>query len=361
MNVFILVGTRPNFIKVTQFKKESSNYDNLDIKIIHTGQHYDHQMADVFFEQFRMEPDYFLEIPSGTPNSQIAEIMLRLEELFNKIGKPDVLLVPGDVNSTLAGALTAQKMGIKLGHIESGLRSLDRSMPEEVNRILTDQISDYCFVTEQSGLDHIDEENLAGKVFFVGNTMIDTLVHFDKEIEASSVLDDYKLTKGNYILMTMHRPATVDNVVGIDKLMDLLNGLTKRQKVLFTIHPRTKTKMQHFGKWDDMQKIDGLIIAGPMDYFAFQKAIKYAKVIITDSGGIQEESTFRHVPCLTLRSNTERPSTVAIGSNTLVEFDLNSIDCYIDDIEKGTYKKGKIPTLWDGKATRRIINNLMEL
>jgi UDP-N-acetylglucosamine 2-epimerase (non-hydrolysing) len=234
-------------------------------------------------------------------------------------------------------------------------------MPEEINRILTDQISDYYFVTEQSGLDHIAEEKLYGKTFFVGNTMIDTLVHFDKEIEEATVLIDYKLKPGKYILMTMHRPATVDNKEGLDSLMDLLKGLTKKHKVLFPIHPRTKAKMQHFGIWDDMLKIDGLIIAGPLDYFAFQKAIKYAKVIITDSGGIQEESTFRQVPCLTLRPNTERPSTLTLGSNTLVKFDIKRISALISDIENGDYKKGEITPLWDGYATERIMKELLKL
>lgn len=359
--IYILIGTRPNFIKVTQFRRISASNHGIEVKLIHTGQHYDAKMADVFFEQFGMYPDYFLETPPGSPNKQIAEIMIRLESLFEKIEKPDYFLVPGDVNSTLAGAITANKMGIKLGHIESGLRSFDRSMPEEINRILTDQISDYYFVTEQSGLDLIQKENLSGKAFFVGNTMIDTLVHFDKEIEESSLLKDHNLKKKNFILMTMHRPATVDNKIGLNKILDLLQNLTRSQTVLFPVHPRTKAKLELFGLWDDIQSINNLIITGPMDYFAFQKAIKYAKVIITDSGGIQEESTYRQVPCLTLRPNTERPSTIDIGSNTLVVFDIDLISKLIEDIEEGKYKLGTIPPLWDGKSTERIIQHLIDL
>jgi len=361
MKIYILIGTRPNFIKVTQFKKGAAKNTNLEIKIIHTGQHYDHKMADVFFEQFGMDPDYFLNTPPGSPNSQMAEIMLRLEVLLEDIGKPDVLLVPGDVNSTLAGALTAEKLGIKLGHIESGLRSFDRTMPEEINRILTDQISDYYFVTEQSGLDHISSEKLHGKAFFVGNTMIDTLVHFDKEIDKATILEDYMLVKGEYILMTMHRPATVDSLEGLIKLKNLIIELTKQNKVLFPIHPRTKSRMDQFGIWDSIANLENLVNLGPVDYFGFQKAVKHAKVIITDSGGIQEESTYRKVPCLTLRPNTERPSTITVGSNTLVNFDFKEISSLISKIERGEYKVGKIPPLWDGHATDRIIKELVSL
>ncbi|NQY08979.1 MAG: UDP-N-acetylglucosamine 2-epimerase (non-hydrolyzing) [Flavobacteriales bacterium] len=361
MKIYVLVGTRPNFIKVTRFKEVAATYSDVDIQIIHTGQHYDRKMADVFFEQFKMQPDYFLDTPPGTPNQQLAEIMIRLEKLFNEIGNPDIFLVPGDVNSTLAGAITASKMNIKLGHIESGLRSFDRTMPEEVNRVVIDHISDFYLVTEQSGLDHIKNENLRGEVFFVGNTMIDTIVKFEDEIDASPVLEENGLKANEYILMTMHRPATVDFSEGLTNVLELLESVTKRFKVLFPIHPRTKSNLEKHGLLGRLEAIENLVIGGPMDYFAFQKSTKNAKLILTDSGGIQEESTFYGVPCLTLRPNTERPITIEVGTNTMITFDIDLIQGLIDDIENGSYKKGEIPELWDGKATERIIKHLMEL
>lgn len=358
--VFILVGTRPNFIKVTRFKEVAKNYPGLEIKIIHTGQHYDHKMADVFFDQFGLRPDYFLETPVGKPNSQIAEIMLRLESLFNEIGLPDVLLVPGDVNSTLAGAITAQKMGIKLGHIESGLRSFDREMPEEVNRIITDQLSDFYFVTEKSGLANIANEKLPGQAWLVGNTMIDTLVVYDKQIVASTIVPDLNI-KGDFVLMTIHRPSNVDSKEGLLKLIDLLKYLDKTLAVVFPVHPRTVTRLKHFGLYDDIKNIKNLVTTEPLGYFEFQKLIRECRFVLTDSGGIQEETTFRQKPCLTLRNNTERPITTEIGTNTLVTFDVGILKQYINDILKDNYKIGQIPKLWDGKATERIVEILTEL
>lgn len=352
--IYILVGTRPNFIKVTRFKQVAENYPGMEIKIIHTGQHYDHKMADVFFEQFALQPDYFLETPSGTPNSQIAEIMLRLEVLFNEIGKPDILLVPGDVNSTLAGALTAQKMGIKLGHLESGLRSFDRDMPEEINRLLTDQLSDYYFITEKSGAENIREEKLSGKPYMVGNTMIDTLVAFEKQIETSTIISDLNI-QSDFVLMTIHRPSNVDTKEGLLKLIALLQYLDKELTVVFPIHPRTIAKLKHFGLYDEVNSLRNLVITEPLGYFEFQKLIKECRFVLTDSGGIQEETSYRQKPCLTLRNNTERPITTEIGTNTLVTFDVDILKQKIREILDGKYKTGKIPDLWDGKATERIL------
>lgn len=358
--ILIVIGTRPNFIKVTQFKKISKKLENIKIKLIHTGQHYDEKMADVFFKQFNIKPEVFLNVPSGSPNSQIANIMLKLEDEYNK-EKPDLVIVVGDVNSTLAGAITANKMGIKLAHLESGLRSFDRTMPEEFNRIVADQLSDIFFVTEKSGYDNlIKEGRKEEEIFFVGNTMIDTLVAFENQIAASDILERLKVGSQKFLLMTMHRPATVDNKAGLTRLIELMEMVSEKYKIVFPIHPRTIKRVGEFDLTKRLKEVKGLIVTDPLDYFAFQKLITSCEFILTDSGGIQEESTFRKKPCLTLRPNTERPSTVDIGTNNLVPFDLKIIQNYISQIEEGTYKKGEIPPLWDGKATNRILDIIAE-
>ena len=357
MKIYILIGTRPNFIKVTQFKKCAQEfYPSIKISIIHTGQHYDEKMADVFFRQFNLIPDHYLNIAPASANKQIAEIMIKLEDLVNEIGKPDILLVPGDVNSTMAGALFANKSGIKLGHIEAGLRSFDKTMPEEHNRIVTDDLTDLFFLTEPSGMLHLKNERKdESKIHFVGNTMIDTMVAYENEIEGSPVLTDLKINESKFVLMTMHRPATVDDRNEFEKLIQLLDYVTVNYKVVFAIHPRTIKNAKEFGLYDKITNNKNLICTEPLDYFAFQKLVKNCAFILTDSGGIQEESTYRQKPCLTLRPNTERPVTVTEGSNTLLSFDVDIVKSYITMIENGSYKKGNIPELWDGKATERIL------
>lgn len=360
--VLVVVGTRPNFIKVTQLKKYAKLYSNIDLRIVHTGQHYDSKMADIFFEQFNLIPDYFLDISSASANTQMAEIMLGLEKIIKTQFNADILVVVGDVNSTLAGAITANKLGVKLAHIESGLRSNDFTMPEEINRILTDKISDLFFVTEKSGYDNlINEGKQKEQIFFVGNTMIDTLVGFDKEIDLSDVLSKHNLEKDKFVLMTMHRPATVDSKEGLINLFQLMDIVTNNYKLLFPIHPRTLKNIEQFNLLDRLNGINNLILTEPLDYFSFQKLIKYCKFILTDSGGIQEESTFRKVPCLTLRANTERPVTCDIGTNTLVPFDIKVIKKMISDIENNKYKNGNIPDFWDGKSSERIVKILSDL
>jgi UDP-N-acetylglucosamine 2-epimerase (non-hydrolysing) len=363
MKIFILVGTRPNFIKVTQFKSVAKQYyPQIEVKIIHTGQHYDAKMADVFFEQFNLIPDYYLNIQPATPNKQIADIIIKLEDLIEKIGKPDWFIVPGDVNSTMAGAIFANKTGIKLAHLESGLRSFDRSMPEEHNRVVTDVLTDLFFVTEPSGEKHLLAEGKdKDSVKMVGNTMIDTMVAFESQIEESKVLQEMALVPDSYVLMTMHRPATVDNKEELTKLLDIVEWMNEKYKVIFPIHPRTLKQADVFGLHKRMRDNPKLILSEPLDYFTFQKLIKYCKFIVTDSGGIQEESTFRQKPCLTLRPNTERPVTVDIGSNTLLPFDLGELKKYILQIEQGAYKKGAVPQFWDGNATARILKIFSEL
>jgi len=296
--ILIVVGTRPNFIKVTQFKKVNDELGNpFDIKIVHTGQHYDDKMADVFFRQFELTPDYFLNIPAASANTQMAEIMIRLEKVITEY-KPRLIMVVGDVNSTFAAALTANKTGIKIAHIESGLRSFDRTMPEEINRLLTDEITDYFFVTEQSGIDHlIQEKKTEENMFLVGNTMIDTLVAFESKIQSSDILKKLKLEAGKYVLMTMHRPATVDHKEGLTHLIEIIEFITATHHLVFPIHPRTTSKLEHFGLMERISKNTKLLLTEPLDYFSFQKLTADCSFVITDSGGIQEETTFRQVPC----------------------------------------------------------------
>ncbi|WP_189702653.1 non-hydrolyzing UDP-N-acetylglucosamine 2-epimerase [Subsaximicrobium wynnwilliamsii] len=361
--LLLVVGTRPNYIKVTQFKTVAErDFENqFEIKIVHTGQHFDKAMADDFFKQLDLWPDYFLNISQGSANTQMGEIMLRLEGVISEF-KPDMLIVPGDVNSTLAAALTANKLGIPLAHLESGLRSFDRSMPEEINRILVDEISDHFFVTEQSGIDNLVAEGKPKeRVHFVGNTMIDTLVAFETEIAAQPILDQYQLKPNGFILVTIHRPATVDHEDGLKTLADLLENLPSEQKIVFPMHPRTRKHIAKFGLTERFDQLEQLIIVEALDYFSFQSLIHNCSLVLTDSGGIQEETTFKQKPCLTLRPNTERPSTVTIGSNTLLNLDKDKIVAHIDSILNGNYKKGKVPELWDGKATKRILSVIADL
>jgi UDP-N-acetylglucosamine 2-epimerase (non-hydrolysing) len=272
MKVLIVIGTRPNFIKVTQFKKLVKQYNTIDLKIVHTGQHYDDKMADVFFKQFDLTPDYFLNIIPGSPNSQIAEIMVKLEKLINTEFSPDLLMVVGDVNSTLAAALTANKMGIKLAHIESGLRSYDNSMPEEHNRILTDNLTDLFFVTEQSGYDNLIQNNISEtRIFFCGNTMIDTLVAYSEQINSSPIFDELNIESEQFVLMTMHRPATVDEKQGLLKLSDLISYITQKYKLVFPIHPRTLKKLEEFGLKDKFTGNPNLILTQTFGLLCFSK------------------------------------------------------------------------------------------
>jgi UDP-N-acetylglucosamine 2-epimerase (non-hydrolysing) len=359
--ILIVVGTRPNFIKITQFRKVVEEY-SFDLRIVHTGQHYDAKMSDVFFEQFNLIPDFFLNIQQGSATAQIAEIMLDLEGLIRNNFKPDLMIVVGDVNSTFAAALTANKMGVKLAHLESGLRSFDKTMPEEHNRVLTDAITDYFFITEPSGIANLLREGKDNsQLFFVGNTMIDTMVAYSKEIDASEIEEKLEIEKEKYVLMTMHRPATVDYQNSLSMLLQLIDNIGSRYKIVFPIHPRTIKNLEAMGLLNQFKNKKHLILTEPLDYFSFQKLISGSKFIITDSGGVQEESTFLKVPCLTLRPNTERPITCAVGTNTLVSFNLKEITDNIVAIENGDYKKGIIPEFWDGQATNRIVKIIDEL
>jgi UDP-N-acetylglucosamine 2-epimerase (non-hydrolysing) len=356
--VALLIGTRPNFVKVTQFKKKAKEQGNVEIHMIHTGQHYDEKMSDVFFQQFGLVPDVFLNAANSSPSGLVGDVMIKLEKELLKY-RADKLIVVGDVNSTLAGAMVANKMGLPLAHLESGLRSFDDEMPEEINRKITDMVSDQCFISEESGLTNLrNEQKEEESLHLVGNTMIDTLVGFENEIAASKVLSKLNLTAGKYYLMTMHRPRNVDTKERLSILVSILKRVSVEHKLVFPIHPRTMNALKKFGYMEKLEKNQNLVVTGALDYFAFQKLIKHSIGVITDSGGIQEETTFRGVPCLTLRDNTERPSTIDLGTNELVSYDLVSFTNRFEVLESGKWKTGKVPELWDGKATERILNLL---
>ena len=351
--ILIVVGTRPNFIKVTQFRKIIQEYTHLDMKIVHTGQHYDQTMSTIFFEQFGVFPDYFLDTSRRSPVNQMTSIMSALEALIEETYQPDLMIVPGDVNSTLAAGLVANKLSIPLAHLESGLRSFDRKMPEETNRILVDNLSDFLFVTEPSGLKNLRAENIKGKSYYVGNTMIDTLVAYENEIKHSNVLTDYEI-QAPYILITIHRPSNVDHPKDLEKVVHLIKQLAEQHKIVFPVHPRTEKKLEIHGYLQILKTTANIHILQPLGYFEFQHLIKESSLIITDSGGIQEESTYQQVPCLTLRKNTERPITIDKGTNELIPFENSAILSKVEELMKSTYPASSIPDLWDGRATERI-------
>lgn len=358
--ILTVVGTRPNFIKITQFEKEFAKYpEEFEFRLLHTGQHYDTNMSDVFFQQLQIrKPDYHLGVEGGLPGEQMGKIILGLTEVISE-WQPDLIMAPGDVNSTLAAAIAANKAGIPLAHIESGLRSRDRGMPEEINRILTDEISDILLITEQSGWDNlIAEGKEEAKMAFVGNTMIDTLLAFQPDIDASPIREKLKVSTGQYVLMTMHRPATVDNEEGLIKMLGIIDFITESQTIVFPIHPRTVARLKSHNLWQRLEGNPNLRLSEPMDYFSFQHLIKNSAFVLTDSGGIQEETTYYQVPCITLRPNTERPSTITLGSNILMPLDIDKITAHISQIRSGDLPKGNIPPKWDGKASQRIVEYL---
>jgi UDP-N-acetylglucosamine 2-epimerase (non-hydrolysing) len=328
----------------------------------------------VFFTQLELPtPDFFLGIGGGSHTEVTAKIMLAFEKIIES-EKPDLIIVVGDVTSTLACTLVAIKMGIPLAHVEAGLRSGDRSMPEEINRILTDSVANYLFVTEQSGLDHLKREGVPDeKVFFTGNVMIDSLVRYQEKAKSSTILEELGLqasdlenrrdtSQTDFIVMTMHRPANVDTENGLRAILELIELSTAKTKVVFPIHPRTRSNMAKFGLEDTLTQNKNLILTEPLGYLEFIQLMTHAKAILTDSGGIQEETTYLGIPCLTFRDSTERPITVTMGTNQLLA-DLNPKITFaaLEEILAGHHKKGQIPPLWDGHAAERIAENLFNL
>ncbi len=354
--VMSVVGARPNFMKVAPIHRAFKKYsDRVVHKIVHTGQHYDAEMSDAFFADLDMpQPDYFLGVGSASHAVQTAKIMVEFEKIL-KGDRPDLIIVVGDVNSTVACSLTAVKMGIAVAHVEGGLRSFDRTMPEEINRMATDAICDYCFITEQSALENLTNQAFpAERIFFVGNTMIDSLHYAAAKAKASGIVGKLNLTPDKFVLLTIHRPSNVDDPVQLAMLLDVFDELSANMDLVFPIHPRTRKNLEKFGLAGKAEKIKRLKLIHPLGYIEFLSLMQACKFVMTDSGGIQEETTALRKPCITLRTSTERPVTCEIGTNILVYPDYENIKKALDDIKVRNWDNAEIPRFWDGKAAGRI-------
>ena len=351
--IISIVGARPNFIKVAPLHEAFKSYSEVEHIVCHTGQHFDSKMSDIFFRELGLpEPVYNLGVSGGSHAEQTAKIMMAFEEVVLK-EKPDLVIVVGDVNSTLACSLVAKKLHIPVVHVEAGLRSFDETMPEEINRMVTDTISDMLFVTEESGMINLRKEGKKEEeIFFTGNVMIDSLVRLQPKFASSHIFEELNIEKGNYVLCTFHRPANVDSEDYLRELQGVLNELSEKCPIVFPIHPRTKNNMKNWGLENGFSA--NVIVTDPIGYIDFLSLTSEAKLIITDSGGIQEESTFLGIQCITVRDNTERPVTVDVGTNQLIGRDLSKVKVAALDVLSGNLKKGSKPELWDGKAAERI-------
>lgn len=359
MKVVLVAGARPNFMKIAPIFNELKKYKHyFDTILVHTGQHYDYNMSGSFFRDLELsKPDIFLGIGSGTQAVQTAKIMVEFERVCLK-NKPDLVIVVGDVNSTLACSLTAAKLCIPIAHVEAGLRSFDRAMPEEVNRVITDHVSDLFFTTCEDANNNLKREGVSNKkIFFVGNVMIDTLEKLKVKSEESLVLEKIGVRKNGYVVLTLHRPSNVDDKKTLRNMFEAFRDLGKHIPLVFPVHPRTLKQINRFGINFDSKSIK---LMEPLGYLDFMKLYMDSKFVLTDSGGIQEETTYLGIPCLTLRSNTERPITVSEGTNTLVGNNRNKILRESLRILKGKYKIGKKPKLWDGRTAQRIVKILIK-
>jgi UDP-N-acetylglucosamine 2-epimerase (non-hydrolysing) len=362
MKILNIVGARPNFMKVAPLHRAFMARPGIESKIVHTGQHYDARMSDVFFNQLELpQPDYYLGVVAGSQTQQTADIMLKFEPVV-QAEQPDIVLVVGDVTSTIACALVAVRMGVKVAHVEAGLRSGDRTMPEEINRILTDSIADLLFVTEQSGIDNLRREGVADeKIHFVGNGMIDSLVHYRQKASALNTVGTMGLAPGGYVLMTMHRPANVDTEAGLRSILQIIRDTAPHRTVLFPIHPRTLSNLDKFGLRAQLEAIPNVRLLEPQGYLEFLNLMEHAAIVITDSGGIQEETTYLQAPCLTFRDTTERPVTVTLGTNQLLaDLHPDTVRQKVSEILNGQPKIGRIPPFWDGHAAERTVDVLLK-
>ncbi len=350
-----IVGARPNFMKAAPVVDQLDKIGSRP-KLVHTGQHYDEKMSGVFFEELGMpEPDLNLGVGSGSHAQQTAALMVALEEVFVDLG-PERVVVYGDINSTLAATVTASKMHIPVAHVEAGLRSFDRRMPEEVNRVVTDSLSDLHFTTSPEAKDHLLAEGVSEDgIHFVGNPMIDTLLRFRDTVDPAPVRKEYGVEK-DFALVTVHRPSNVDDPAAAGALVEGLRRVSQRLPVLVPLHPRGRAMLEEQG----LGSIEGLKVVDPVGYLEFLALLASARVVLTDSGGIQEETTVLGVPCLTLRENTERPITVTMGSNRLVGNKPAVVESALDEVLSGA-KGGKVPPLWDGQAGKRIADTLVSL
>ena len=365
IKVHLIVGARPNFMKMDPLQKEFLKHkDIFDIKLIHTGQHYDEKMSKLFFDDLEMsEPDVYFGVGAGNHAQQTASVMCKYDE-YIETNKADHVIVCGDVNSTLACTLVAAKRNIRVSHVEAGLRSFDKTMPEETNRLVTDVLSDMLFIPSEDARVNLLNEGLSeNKIYFVGNIMIDSLTKHKHKAEKSNILNVLKLEHNDmiddYALVTLHRPSNVDSYDGLLTLFSAFLEISKKVKLIFPVHPRTLKNIKNFGLNKYVEEIEGLILIDPVGYLDFMKLQMNAKFILTDSGGIQEESTYFNIPCLTLRENTERPITISLGSNQLVKLTTEDIVQKSMEIVSGNKKSGTIPPLWDGRTAERIVASII--
>ena len=361
MRIVNVVGARPNFIKMAPLMAEYARHPgDFAPVLVHTGQHYDDNMSKLFFEQLRLpKPDVYLGVGSGSHAEQTARVMIELEKLL-VADRPDLVVVVGDVNSTLAAALVAAKLCIPLAHVEAGLRSFDRTMAEEINRVVTDALSDYCFTTCADADENLLREGVArGKIFFVGNVMIDTLLKLRDESLKSNIREKLGLNSA-YGYVTLHRASNVDSKGVLSGILSALEAIQKRLPLAFPVHPRTRARLNEFGYWDQVTRWPNIRIVEPLGYLDSLCLMGGAKLVLTDSGGIQEETTVLGIPCLTLRENTDRPVTVTEGTSTVVGTSREKIIAEAAKIIEGNRKNGRVPKYWDGKAAARITQCLLE-
>jgi UDP-N-acetylglucosamine 2-epimerase (non-hydrolysing) len=361
MLITIIAGARPNFIKIAPIieviEKKKKEGKKIDYRLIHTGQHYDKKMSGDFFEQLNIpKPHVNLESGGGSQAEQTANIMVRFEkELL--LNPSDLVLVVGDVTSTMACAIVAQKLQTKVAHIEGGIRSNDWTMPEEINRLVTDSISNFFFTTSENANNNLRKSGVdQNKIYFVGNTMIDTLLKQRPNFKKPQIWDEIGLMRNEYIVLTLHRPANVDDETKLKEMMNEIIKHSKDLQLIFPVHPRTANIIKNLGLFDKR-----LHITEPLGYLEFNYLVERAKAVITDSGGITEETTVMGIPCLTLRDNTERPETITEGTNVLIGTDPKTIQPNLEILFSENWKTGKIPKLWDGKTAERIITILLDL
>ena len=359
IKILSVVGARPNFMKIAPIIEEL-NKNSIKNALVHTGQHYSKKMSDNFFRDLSLpEPDFNLDVGSSSPSTQIANIMLKLEKILIK-ENPQLVIVVGDVNSTLAAALAASKLNIKLAHVESGLRSFDSETPEELNRILTDHVSDFLFCTEKSAVVNLKKEGVKeNSVFLVGNVMIDSLVKNLEKAKSSKILGKLKL-KNDYCVLTAHRPVNVDNEKNLKLLINIIDEIQKKITLVYPVHPRTMKMLRQFGLQKKIVQMKNLRLCEPLSYLDFLWLTKNAKFVITDSGGLQEETTYLKIPCFTIRKNTERPITVEKGTNTVTGLSKNKVVAEVNKILDGKYKKSSDIEFWDGKSAERIVKILIK-
>lgn len=361
MKILLVSGTRPNFIKISPLIKEIRKYKNISYKLLHTGQHYDHSLSDIFFKQLNIpQPDINLNI-QPTDREQYIQKTKEAVKKYISTQHFDLTIVVGDVNSTLAGALASYELNIPVAHIESGLRSFDTTMPEELNRIQTDRISTYLFTTEQQAEENLLKEHISSKkIIPVGNIMIDSLLHNIQNIDNSTILQELNLKPKQYILSTIHRQSNTDNKETLKQILTTLIQISSQYTVVLPLHPRTEKALENFNLKQLIQN-QNIIITKPLGYFEFLKLIKETLCVISDSGGVQEETTILNIPCLTMRENTERPVTIQKGTSILIGDEYQLIPKYIKQIAKKEWKQSRPIQMWDGKTSERIVEYIQTL